>query len=310
MTLEHRTVLLREAVDALQVRPDGIYVDGTFGRGGHSREILRRLGVQGHLLGIDRDPQAIAAGEALAREDARFAVAHGDFVALSALVDARGWRGRVNGLLLDLGVSSPQLDDPARGFSFLRDGPLDMRMNPQAGESAADFLAQASVEELETVFRELGEERFSRRIAQAVVRARAERPLQTTTELAALVAASVPTREAGKNPATRVFQALRIHVNHELDQVADVLPQALDVLAPGGRLAVISFHSLEDRIVKRFIRFHERGPEVPRGMPLPADAFVPRLRAVGKAIMPGADEIAGNPRARSAVLRIAEVPHG
>jgi len=310
VTYEHRTVLLSEAVDALQVRPDGIYVDATFGRGGHSREILRRLGPQGRLLGIDRDPEAIASGELLAKEDARFAVAHGEFVALSAQVDARGWRGRVNGLLVDLGVSSPQLDDPARGFSFMREGPLDMRMNPQAGESAAEFLAKAGAEELEKVFSELGEERFSRRIAQAIVRARASRPLQTTTELAELVAASIPKRELGKNPATRVFQALRIHVNRELDQVADLLAQVPDVLAPGGRLAVISFHSLEDRIVKRFIQYHERGPEIPRGMPMPAQAYVPRLRAVGKAIKPSDAEVDANPRARSAILRVAEMAGG
>lgn len=303
-----------EAVDALQVRPDGIYVDGTFGRGGHSREILRRLGPDGRLLGIDRDPQAIASGEALAKEDARFAIAHGEFVELSMLVDARGWTGRVNGLLLDLGVSSPQLDDPARGFSFMREGPLDMRMNPQAGESAADFLAKASAEDLEAVFRDLGEERFSRRIAQAIVRARSNRPLQTTTELAELVAASVPAREAGKNPATRVFQALRIYVNRELEQVADVLAQVLAVLAPGGRLAVISFHSLEDRIVKRYVQYHERGPEVPRGMPMLPQAFAPQLRAVGKMIKASDAEVDQNPRARSAVLRVAErlgeVAHG
>ncbi len=314
MLYEHRTVLLQEAVDALQVRPDGIYVDATFGRGGHSREILRRLGPTGRLLGIDRDPQAVAAGDMLANEDVRFAMAHGEFVTLSTQVDARGWRGRVNGLLLDLGVSSPQLDDPARGFSFLREGPLDMRMNPQAGESAADFLARASVEELETVFRDLGEERFSRRIAQAIVRARDSRPLKTTAQLAELVAANVPKHEAGKNPATRVFQALRIHVNGELSQVADVLAQVPTVLAPGARLAVISFHSLEDRIVKRFIQFHERGPEIPRGLPLLATAFVPVLRAMGKPIKPSEAELDTNPRARSAILRVAEmaseVAHG
>ncbi|MFZ5722350.1 MAG: 16S rRNA (cytosine(1402)-N(4))-methyltransferase RsmH [Pseudomonadota bacterium] len=310
MTYEHRTVLLNEAVDALQVRPDGIYVDGTFGRGGHSREILRRLGAAGRLLAIDRDPEAVAAGERLAHEDGRFVIVHGDFSALSVQVDARGWRGRVNGLLLDLGVSSPQLDDPARGFSFLRDGPLDMRMNPQAGESAAEFLARASAEEMETVFRELGEERFSRRIAQAIVRARATHPLTTTGQLSGIVAAAIPSREAGKNPATRVFQALRIHVNRELEQLADTLAQAIDLLAPGGRLVVISFHSLEDRIVKRFMQFHERGPELPRGLPLPAGAHASRLRTVGKAVKAGDEEIAANPRARSAVLRVAEIPAG
>lgn len=305
MGFEHQTVLLKEAVDALQVMPAGIYVDATFGRGGHSRALLAQLGPDGRLLAIDRDPEAVAVGNALAASDPRFAIAHGDFAALAALVDARGWRGRVNGLLLDLGVSSPQLDDPARGFSFMREGPLDMRMNPQEGQPASAFLATASVEELQKVFSELGEERFSRRIAQAIVRARAERPLTTTLELAELVAASVPTREAGKNPATRVFQALRIHVNRELEQLVDALTQAIGLLAPQGRLAVISFHSLEDRIVKRFMQHHARGPQLPRGMPLPAHLPPPKLEIIGKAVRASDAEVDTNPRARSAMLRVA-----
>lgn len=310
MAFEHQTVLLAEAVDALQVVPAGIYVDGTFGRGGHSRALLARLGPDGRLLGIDRDPEAVAVGRELAATDARFSIAHGDFAALAAHVDARGWRGKVNGVLLDLGVSSPQLDDAGRGFSFQKDGPLDMRMNPESGESAADYLALAGVEELQTVFSELGEERFSRRIAQAIVRARAEHPLRTTLQLAEVVSAAVPTREAGKHPATRVFQALRIHVNRELEQLIEALTQAIALLAPRGRLAVISFHSLEDRIVKRFMQHHARGPQAPRGMPLPPNQPGPVLTIIGKALRPSDAEVAANPRARSATLRVAEMLAG
>ncbi len=313
MGFEHQSVLLTEAVNALQVVPTGIYVDATFGRGGHSREILRRLGPEGRLLAIDRDPDAIAAGAAMVAADTRFALVQGNFSALASVIDARNWCGRVNGLLLDLGVSSPQLDDPARGFSFMRDGPLDMRMNPHEGMDAATYLAKAGAEELQTVFSELGEERFSRRIAQAIVRTRDAHPLTTTRELAELVAASVPTREPGKHPATRVFQALRIYINGELEQLVDALTQALDLLAPNGRLVVISFHSLEDRIVKRFMQHHASGPQLPRGMPLPADMPVPKLTLVGKAVRATDAEVAANPRARSAMLRIAQrqaVAHG
>lgn len=313
MGFEHQTVLLTEAVNALQVVPTGIYVDATFGRGGHSREILRRLGPEGRLLAIDRDPDAIAAGAAMVAADTRFALVQGNFSALASVIDARNWCGRVNGLLLDLGVSSPQLDDPARGFSFMRDGPLDMRMNPHEGMDAATYLAKAGAEELQTVFSELGEERFSRRIAQAIVRTRDAHPLTTTRELAELVAASVPTREPGKHPATRVFQALRIYINGELEQLVNALTQALELLAPNGRLVVISFHSLEDRIVKRFMQHHASGPQLPRGMPLPADMPVPKLTLVGKAVRASDAEVAANPRARSAMLRIAQrqaVAHG
>jgi 16S rRNA (cytosine1402-N4)-methyltransferase len=306
MGFEHQTVLLSEAVNALQVAPDGIYVDATFGRGGHSRALLARLGPDGCLLGIDRDPEAVAAGHALAATDRRFAIEHGAFASMSTLVDARGWRGRVDGVLLDLGVSSPQLDDAGRGFSFQKDGPLDMRMNPQEGQSAAGYLAQASAEDMQAVFSELGEERFSRRIAQAIVRARAAGPLVSTRQLAEIIAAAVPTREAGKNPATRVFQALRIHVNRELEQLIEALTQSLSLLAPGGRLVVISFHSLEDRIVKRFMQHHSRGPELPRGMPLPAHASAPALTLVGKPVRASDEEVAANPRSRSAILRVAQ----
>lgn len=305
MGFEHQTVLLSEAVDALQVAPAGIYVDATFGRGGHSRAVLARLGPQGRLLGMDRDPEAVAAGRVLAATDSRFSIVHAAFAALAEAVDERGWRGRVSGVLMDLGVSSPQLDDAGRGFSFQKDGPLDMRMNPQEGQSAADYLAQAGVEEMQKVFSELGEERFSRRIAQAIVRARAENPLVTTRQLAELVASAVPTREAGKNPATRVFQALRIHVNRELEQLVEALTQVITLLAPGGRLVVISFHSLEDRIVKRFMQHHSRGPEFPRGMPLPANLPPPPLEIIGKAIRATDAEVDANPRARSAIMRVA-----
>lgn len=310
MELEHQTVLLREAVDALQVMPSGLYVDATFGRGGHSREILRRLGPEGRLLAIDRDPEAAAAGALLAKEDARFTMQHAAFSALASVVAAHGWRNRVNGVLMDIGVSSPQLDDPARGFSFMREGPLDMRMNPREGQPAAEYIASASAEELQTVFSELGEERYSRRIAQAIVRARVVQPLTTTRELADLIVAAVPSRDPGRHPATRVFQALRIHVNRELEQLVDALTQALDLLAPGGRIAVITFHSLEDRIVKRFFNHHARGPDLPRHMPIPTGTAVPRIAWVGKALRPADAEVALNPRARSATLRVAAVGAG
>ncbi|MFP5383265.1 MAG: 16S rRNA (cytosine(1402)-N(4))-methyltransferase RsmH [Gammaproteobacteria bacterium] len=310
MELEHQTVLLREAVDALQVVPSGCYVDATFGRGGHSREILARLGPDGRLLAIDRDPEAVAAGQLLAKSDARFTMRHAEFSALASVVDSCGWRERVSGVLMDIGVSSPQLDDPARGFSFMRDGPLDMRMNPQEGRPAAEYIASASAEELQTVFSELGEERYSRRIAQAIVRARAVQPLTTTRELADIVAAAVPSRDPGRHPATRVFQALRIHVNRELEQLVDALTQVLDLLTPGGRIVVITFHSLEDRIVKRFFSHHARGPDLPRHMPIPAGAAAPRIAWVGKAVRPADAEVALNPRARSATLRVAAVGAG
>lgn len=310
MELEHQTVLLREAVDALQVVPSGLYVDATFGRGGHSREILARLGPEGRLLAIDRDPEAVAAGDWLAKSDARFTMQHAAFSALASAVDARGWRNRVDGVLLDIGVSSPQLDDPARGFSFMRDGPLDMRMNPQEGQPAVEYIARASAEELQTVFSELGEERYSRRIAQAIVRARAVQPLATTRELADLIVSAVPSRDPGRHPATRVFQALRIHVNRELEQLVDALTQTLDLLAPGGRIAVITFHSLEDRIVKRFFNHHARGPDLPRHLPIPAGTAAPRIAWVSKALRPADAEVELNPRARSATLRVAAVGEG
>ncbi len=300
----HAPVLLDEALDALALRPDGFYVDATFGRGGHTRAILARLGEQGKLLAIDRDPQAVVAAKALLGADPRASVVHAPF---SRLADAISDAGRpADGILLDLGVSSPQLDDAGRGFSFLRDGPLDMRMDPGSAESAAAWLARASEREIATVISRLGEERFARRIAHAIVVARTEAPIATTGRLASVISQAVPTREPGKHPATRTFQALRIHVNRELEELEQVLPQAVDSLAPGGRLVVISFHSLEDRMVKRFMRRASQDDPAWAGLPVvPAHARA-RLRLAGRAVFPNEDEVRRNPRARSAVLRAAE----
>lgn len=304
----HVPVLLKAAVDGLKVRADGVYVDCTFGRGGHSREILRRLGAHGRLIALDRDPQAIAAhGEADgARDDGRFELVHGSFGGLRDALQARGIRA-VDGILFDLGVSSPQLDDAQRGFSFRADAPLDMRMDTSRGETAAAWLAYAGEEKIREVIRNYGEERFARQIAAAIVATRTREPLTTTRQLARLVAAVVRTREPGQDPATRTFQALRIHVNQELEELTQVLPQCVEALAPGGRLVVISFHSLEDRIVKRFLREHSQPPRLPSRLPLRA-AELPRppLELVGKLQRPDDAEIAANPRARSALLRVAE----
>lgn len=302
----HRPVLLREVLDGLAVRPEGIYLDGTFGRGGHAAAILERLGPEGRLYAMDKDPEAVRVALARFGRDARFHIQRGTFAMLGHLAREQGVAGRVSGVLLDLGVSSPQLDDPGRGFSFLKDGPLDMRMDPEQGLSAAQWLAQAGEAEIVRVLQEYGEERFARRIAQAIVRERAERPITTTQQLAELIAAAVPTRERHKNPATRSFQALRIQVNQELQDLESALEQVIDVLAPGGRLAVISFHSLEDRMVKRFMRRESRGEELPLGLPVTGGPKPGRLRLIGKAIRADADEVAANPRARSAVLRLAE----
>jgi 16S rRNA (cytosine1402-N4)-methyltransferase len=295
----HTPVLAAEAIAALAIRPDGVYVDGTFGRGGHSRMILRALGPQGRLIAFDRDPQAEAAAREI--EDARFFFQRINFASLDQAL-----RSDVNGMLFDLGVSSPQLDDPARGFSFRADGPLDMRMDPSAGPSAAQWLADAEEEEIRGVIRDYGEERFAKQIAATIVAARRSEPLVRTRQLADLVAQAVRTREPGQDPATRTFQALRIHVNRELEEVSLMLPRAAAKLAPGGRLAVISFHSLEDRIVKRFLHSAAR-PQVPRGLPLrESEMPQPTFNLIGKAIRPMAGELAENPRARSATLRVAE----
>lgn len=303
--LAHVTVLLSEAVEALAVTPAGCYVDGTFGRGGHSRKILSCLGPQGRLLAFDRDLRAIEAAQRV--EDPRFQIVHRPFAELSEGAAAMGISA-VDGVLLDLGVSSPQIDDGERGFSFRYDAPLDMRMDTTRGETAAAWLAKAEEREIAEVIKNYGEERFAVQIAKKVVAARSERAITTTGEFASLVREAVRTREPGQDPATRSFQALRIHTNQELRQLAVVLPQAVSLLKPGGRLVVISFHSLEDRMVKQF--FNEQAhPErsVPKGLPLRADQLPqPVLRLVGKAIRPSDAEVAQNPRSRSAVMRVAE----
>src|SRR5438067_2057036 len=296
----HEAVLLAEALDALAIRPDGLYLDGTFGRGGHSRAILERLGPTGSLIALDRDPEAERAAQAL--RDPRFTFVRSAFSALGRVLSGR----KTSGMLFDLGVSSPQLEDATRGFSFRRDGPLDMRMDPQSGESAAQWLARAQEKQIGEVIREYGEERFAKQIAAAIVAARSREPIVRTAQLADLVAKAVRTREPGQDPATRTFQALRIHVNRELEEVSLMLPQALAALAEGGRLVVISFHSLEDRIVKRFLQSLSR-PDVPARLPLrAAEMPQPALRIVGRAVRASAEETRRNPRARSAILRVAE----
>ena len=299
----HAPVLLEEALAALAVEPDGHYVDATYGRGGHARALLARLGSTGTLLLVDRDPQAVRSATEEFGADARVRIAHATFDRIPELLGVT----RVHGILFDLGVSSPQLDDAARGFSFLRDGPLDMRMDPGSGSSAADFLAGAGEAEIAAVIAEYGEDRFARRIARAVCTARASAPITTTGRLAGVVAAAIParTREPGKHPATRTFQALRIHVNRELELLDAALDGALESLRPGGRLVVISFHSLEDRRVKRFMRAHAAGDPMWRGLPDAPPAARPRLMLVGGRRHAAAAELARNPRARSAVLRAA-----
>ncbi|EQM76670.1 16S rRNA (cytosine(1402)-N(4))-methyltransferase RsmH [Stutzerimonas stutzeri] len=304
----HVTVLLDEAVAALAVRAEGRYLDGTFGRGGHSRLLLRQLGPDGCLLGFDKDPLAIATGQALAAEDGRFVVVQRSFAELGAEVAQRGWTGTLSGVLLDLGVSSPQLDDPGRGFSFLNDGPLDMRMDPSRGVSAAEWIATASEEDIARVFKEYGEERFAKRMARAVVQRRAERPFERTADLAQVLTVANPAWEKGKNPATRAFQGLRIFINNELGDLEAGLEAALEALEVGGRLVVISFHSLEDRIVKQFMRRHAKGEvdTLPRDLPIIPEKFVPRLKLLGKPQYASAEEVKANPRSRSAVMRVAE----
>ena len=303
---QHITVLLNEAVDALAVREDGIYVDGTFGRGGHSRLILSRLGSQGRLIVFDKDPQAIEAAQKLAEQDGRVTVVHDGFSSFQTTLDKLGIE-EIDGALFDLGISSPQIDDGARGFSFRFDAPLDMRMDPTRGMSAAEWIATASEQDLHEVIKNYGEERFSRQIARAIVAQRTESPIDTTRKLAQLVAQNVRTREWGQDPATRTFQAVRIFINRELEEVEAVLPQVMGRLKQGGRLAVIAFHSLEDRIVKQFVKKYSQHPPLPRWAAVKeADLPLPPLKAVGKAIKPGIEETASNPRARSAVLRVAE----
>ena len=303
--MNHVSVLLTEAVEALAVIPEGIYVDATFGRGGHSRAILQRLGPNGRLIALDRDPAAIAAGEAI--KDARLTLKHAWFGELSTVLDALQIK-KVNGVLMDIGVSSPQLDEAARGFSFRFDAPLDMRMDPTQGETVAEWLARATQREIGEVLKDYGEERFANAIAKALVAARGECGISTTRQLAALVEKAVPTREPGQHPATRSFQALRIYINRELEELALSLPQAAQRLLTGGRLVVISFHSLEDRIVKRFMRDEAQPKQPPKGVPVrAADLPPPRMRLIGKPMFPSDAETRANPRSRSAVMRVAEM---
>jgi 16S rRNA (cytosine1402-N4)-methyltransferase len=304
--MEHRPVLFDEVLEALNIRPDGIYLDGTFGRGGHSAAILELLGENGRLLAMDKDPQAVAVAQQRFTDDPRFTIVRGSYTMLELEVEKHGWQGKVDGILLDLGVSSPQLDDPGRGFSFRHDGPLDMRMDPDSGVSAAEWLAEAKEAEIARVLKEYGEERFAKRIARAIVHERAQSPITTTARLAKIVAEANPKWERDKHPATRSFQAIRIFINSELDELEQVLEQAVRMLAPGGRLAVISFHSLEDRRVKRFIRDEARGGDFPPDLPVTDAQLQRRLRAVGRDIRAGEAELVSNPRARSAVLRVAE----
>ena len=303
---EHTPVLLDEVLAGLAVRADGRYCDATFGRGGHTAAILGALGPVGRVIALDRDPDAIRAGQARFAGEPRLTLIRGSFGQLEERVRAAGLEGELDGVLMDLGVSSPQLDEARRGFSFMQDGPLDMRMDNEAGQSAAQWLARASERDIVAVLRTLGEERFAGRIARAIVAARTAEPIERTGQLAAIVSAAVPTREPGKHPATRTFQAIRIHVNGELEALEAALPQAVRLLAAGGRLCVVSFHSLEDRIVKRFIRREEQGDPVYAGLPQVPPHARPRLARVGRAVTASQAEVAGNPRSRSAVLRIAE----
>jgi len=303
---EHTTVLLEEAVAALVTNPDGCYVDGTFGRGGHSAAILAKLSGSGRLLAVDKDPAAIAAGDQRFAAEPRIELIHGSFAELPEQLGRRGLHGKLDGLLVDLGVSSPQLDEAERGFSFLRDGPLDMRMDTSSGLSAAQWLAEVDEGEFADVLFELGEERFARRMAKALVIARAKAPITRTVQLAELLAAAHPAWERGKHPATKAFQAIRIYINRELADLDLLLDGLLDCLAVGGRLVAISFHSLEDRRVKRFIRDQQRGRQLPRNLPIPDSERGSRLKKIGGAVKPGSAEIERNVRARSAVMRIAE----
>ena len=304
--VEHSTVLLKEAVDGVAIDADGFYIDGTFGRGGHTAELLSRLSEKGSVIAIDKDLDAIAAGQARFAKEDRLTLVHASFAELAEIVKQAGKHGEVAGVLLDLGVSSPQLDVAERGFSFLRDGPLDMRMDTSKGLSAAEWLASAAEQDIAKVIKEYGEERFARRMAAAIVRERAEKPIERTVQLAKILADAHPAWERGKHPATKAFQAIRIFINRELADLEDLLQQVVDSLTIGGRLVVISFHSLEDRRVKRFIRDQERGIKLPKNLPIPDVDRGVRLVKVGKAIKPADIEVENNVRSRSAVMRIAE----
>ncbi|TPD53629.1 MAG: 16S rRNA (cytosine(1402)-N(4))-methyltransferase RsmH [Thalassolituus maritimus] len=303
--LAHTTVLLNETVDGCVTDPDGVYVDGTFGRGGHSRQLLSKLSAEGRLIGFDKDPRAIESGNELAAEDGRFQIVQSSFADMRSALAELGIE-KVSGILLDLGVSSPQLDDAERGFSFMKDGPLDMRMNPDAGMSAAEWVATMPESEIARVLKEYGEERFAKRMARVRVEKRKNDEINRTRELAEIIKHENPAWEKHKHPATRAFQAIRIAVNNELGDLETVLADSVDLLLPAGRLSVISFHSLEDRMVKRFIRAQEKGKDLPPGLPVMEDQLGKTMKKIGKAIMPTKAEIDRNPRARSAVLRIAE----
>lgn len=302
----HQPVLLAEVIAYLAIKPNGIYVDATFGRGGHAGTILNHLSPMGRLMAMDKDPAAIAFAREIFVRDPRFTIQHGSFAQLEKFLKAENVSGLVDGILLDLGVSSPQLDDPERGFSFMREGKLDMRMNTAQGIDAATWLNQVSEQELADILWEYGEERFSRRIARAIITHRQQAPISTTKELAEIIAAAHPAWQKGKHPATRSFQAIRIFINHELEDLKQGLKQSYEALKVGGRLLVISFHSLEDRIVKQFMQELERGKDLPAGLPVKQEKMQQKMKRIGRAIKPNAEEIANNPRARSAVLRIAE----
>jgi 16S rRNA (cytosine1402-N4)-methyltransferase len=303
----HLSVLLQESVDGLAIKPDGIYIDATFGRGGHSKHILKSLSDKGRLIAIDRDPSAIAAAQPLL-QDSRFSIHHNAFSELQSVAQELALVGKIDGILMDLGVSSPQLDEAERGFSFMRNGPLDMRMDTSKGLSAAQWLATAEEQDITQVIKEFGEEKFGKRIAHGIVNARQIAPITDTAQLAEIIDLAVPVKDKFKHPATRSFQAIRIYINSELDEIKTGLKAALTTLAPQGRLSVISFHSLEDRLIKRFMREQSRGLNVPHGMPImqaEIDA-AKAMKTIGKAIKPSADELKQNVRARSSVLRVAE----
>jgi 16S rRNA (cytosine1402-N4)-methyltransferase len=302
----HETVLMQEAIDALSIKTDGIYIDATFGRGGHSRLILERLGADGRLFVFDKDPEAIEVAQKLQQNDSRLVVMHAPFSEIEPRIKAAGILGSIDGIVFDLGVSSPQLDNSDRGFSFLRDGPLDMRMNPTVGMSAAQWINNAEEQEIADVLYQFGEERHSRRMARRIILERAEKPISTTAELAEIIKEANPAWERDKHPATRAFQGIRIFINDELGELEQALQQALEVLRVGGRLAFISFHSLEDRMVKKFIALQTKGDSFPRNLPVPQDLLNPKLKTVGKRVKASSMEIEQNPRARSAVMRVAE----
>lgn len=303
---EHQSVLLAEVIENLAIKSDGVYIDATFGRGGHAEAILAALGPEGRLLAMDKDPTAVAFAREHFAHDKRFVIQHGTFAGLKQFIEKENLLGKISGILFDLGVSSPQLDDPDRGFSFMRSGQLDMRMDYSQGVSAATWLTHVDEKELADILWKYGEERFSRRVARAIVTVRQETPITTTAQLAEIIAKAIPTWQKGKHPATRSFQAIRIAVNKELEELELGLAQAVDVLAIGGRLLVISFHSLEDRLVKHFMQHQERGDEIPAGLPIKHMNIEIPFKRLGRAIKPSDEEISVNPRARSAILRIGE----